>query len=132
MAYNKFKFIKNVPDRFLMPDGPSEWQSDKYTLFRTFELHRVDIEILIDAVKQRFGDAKGNKLHTKERLIGILWSMHSVANAKNIHRHYHPKSWMIVQLWWEMRRKFHWIFNTKFYRNQIELCKIAKEVIEDE
>lgn len=128
MAYNKFNLIKNLPDRFLMPDSPEEWNSEKYTMFRTFELNRVDIEIIMEAINAKYVNAKGNTKYTKERLLGTLRSMHYVANAKNIHQHQYPKTWKIVQFWWIFKRRFQWLFNTKNYKRQIFACEIMKEI----
>jgi hypothetical protein len=129
MPTNKWhNIIKKVPRRFLAPDSPEEWKDSELTLYKSFKFHSADYQILIDIVKDHYKDAKGNATFTKARLLGVLWSQFWDEHAKFWERHHHPKTWMIRYAWKKMVKKYHLLFNTKYFKKQIMLCNIGSDV----
>ena len=131
MAYNKYKFLKSVPKRFMMPDSPEEWKDTEFTLFRKFRLNHVDYQILLDLIKEKEKYAKGNSKYTWARILEIVYSQYWDANTRFWLQHKHPNSWMIIYGYKRLRTFLQWVFKTKHYRNQLILCDISKDITKD-
>lgn len=113
------------------PQSPSEWKSPEYTLFRTFEFRSApDIEVLIRLVQKHIPD-QGNHQYLKARLLGILYSKQSQANAEFWIKQKYPVSWQLRVWARDLRQWVHRTFNTRYFRNYVELSKMVDEVINE-
>ena len=113
------------------PQSPEEWDDPELTMYRTFKFRSVpDIECLMRLVKDNLYD-KGNEGYLRARLLGILRSMYSDANARFWEKHYHPKTWRIRLAWRNLKRSYRRKFRTKKFRGEVLLCNIAKEVAQE-
>ena len=114
------------------PQEPKEWDDPKMTLFHEFNFRsNPDIQVLMRLVKENISD-RGNSSYLRARLLGILRSYYERTNKRFWLQHYNPKTW-----WWRyhfnrLSRYVHRKLNTKFYKGEVNLCQIAKEVINEE
>ena len=107
---------------------PKDWDDANQTLYRTFKFRSTpDIECLIGLVKEGIDDC-GNNGILRARLLGILNSMYWEANAIFWTRQYHPKTWKLRMFIKRMNQKYHRFFNTRSFRNNVELCNISRGV----
>jgi hypothetical protein len=110
------------------PQFPEEWNKAENTLYREFHLKSTpDIECLMRLVKDNLYD-KGNEGILRARLLGILRSYFSRANAEFWEKHYHPKTWRIRIAWRNVRQYYHRTFNTRQFRGGVMLSNLAHEV----
>lgn len=110
------------------PQFPEDWNKAENTLYREFHFNNTpDIECLIRLVKENMSD-RGNEGVLRARLLGILNSYWTRANARFWTRHYHPKTWRIRLLLGRIKRWYHRTFQTKYFKNGVELCNIAHKV----
>jgi hypothetical protein len=114
-----------------LPQSPSEWNNDRFTLFREFHFNsKPDIEILIKLVKENIPD-KGNKAYIRARLIGILQSYWDYCNNRFWLKHYHPKTWWFRFHFCRLKRFLKRKFNTPGYKAELMLCSLAREVAKE-
>ena len=110
------------------PQFPEDWDDANQTLYHKFVFRSTpDIECLIRLVREGIPD-RGNDGVLRARLLGILNSMFSDANARFWLRHYHPKTWRLRMFIRNVRHWYHRKFRTRQFRNQVELCNIARNV----
>lgn len=110
------------------PEFPEDWDNAENTLYREFNLVSTpDIECLIRLVKEGLYDG-GNEGILRARLLGILYSYFSRANARFWERHYHPRTWRLRIFWRNAKRKYHRFFNTRHFKSNAQMCNIAREV----
>lgn len=113
------------------PQSPEEWNNPDLTIFRKFEFRSTpDLECLMRLVKDNLYDG-GNEGYLRARLLGILRSMYSEQNARFWLKHYHPKTWRIRMVVRNIKEWYHRTFKTRYYKGQVMLCNIAKEVIDE-
>jgi len=110
------------------PQFPEDWDDANQTLYRKFRFRSTpDIECLIRLVKEGIPN-HGNDGVLRARLLGILYSMFSDANARFWTRHYHPKTWRLRMFVRNVRQWYHLTFKTRHFKNQVELCNISRKV----
>lgn len=113
------------------PQTPDQWEDPEFTLYRRFKFQSTpDIECLMRLVKDNLYDG-GNERFLRARLLGILRSMWSDANARFWEQHYHPRTWRIRLFWRNLKQTYRRRFNTRKYRGELFLCKLAKEVADE-
>ena len=113
------------------PQSPKDWDNAELTIYRKFTFRSTpDIECLMRLVKDNLYD-KGNEGYLRARLLGILRSMYSEANAEFWAQHYNPKTWRIRMFVRNVKQWYHRTFNTRTFRGDVFLCNLAKEVIEE-
>lgn len=119
------KFFRKEP----YPSFPQEWDNPDNTLFREFYLTcSPDFQLLYELVKTHMSD-KGNEGITRYRLMKILYDCHC-REAYLLHRRRkYPHTWRLRWKLRNVRLHFHRKLRTRYFRNQLELCKIANEVI---
>ena len=118
--------------KILYPNSPEQWDNPRYTLFREFDFRSTpDLEILIRLVKENMSD-KGNSGYTRARLLGILRSKYHRANQRFWIKHYHPKTWWIRYQYSRLKRYLAWRTGNRFYRSELMLSTLAKQVIKEE
>ena len=115
----------------IYPQTPEEWDDANNTLFKTFELRSSpDIECLIRLVKDNISD-RGNSGFLRARLLGILFSYNMNANSLFWEKHYHPKTYKVRILIKKMKKSYHRLFKTKYFKSEVMLCNMALEVVNE-
>ena len=113
------------------PSFPSEWDNPENTVFREFYLRcSPDFAMLHELVENHMSD-KGNEGVTRYRLMKILKDCEYRAHYRIAQRRKYPHTW---RLRWRIRlikHYFHRRLHTRFFRNQVELCRIADDVVRE-
>lgn len=111
------------------PSTPEEWKNNEKTVFREFYLKSSpDFDILCGLVRDHMSDT-GNEGVTRYRLMRLLSSCSHRAFYLNARKRKYPLTWKIRWKWRCFRLFLHRRFKTRYFRQQVELCNVASEVI---
>ena len=111
------------------PSFPEDWKNPDNTVFREFYLtSSPDFEILQSLVRQHMSE-QGNEEITRYRLLCILRECGHRAFYLHAQRRKHPRTWRIRWKWRCLKLFFHRRFKTRYFREQVELCRVAAEVV---
>lgn len=114
------------------PLTPEQWEDGNYTIYRRFEFNSwPDVEVLMRLVKENIPN-RGNSSYLRAKLLGILYSQYEKALAKFWIKRKYPKTWYVRYLWNRLIKKYHRVFKTKTFKNEVYLYNLAKEVIDEE
>lgn len=111
------------------PSYPEEWENPENTVFREFYLRcSPDFAILQELVKEHMS-VKGNEGITRHRLMYILRECERRAFYLHAQKRKYPYTWNLRWKWRCFRLSLHRRLNTHYFREQVKLCLIAREVI---
>lgn len=111
------------------PSTPEEWNNHENTVFREFYLQSSpDFEILYELVRDHMSD-QGNTGIMRHRLMYLLRDSTHRAFYLRAQKRTYPHTWKIRWKWRCFKRFLHRRFKTRYFREQVELCNVASEVI---
>lgn len=114
------------------PCSIEEWENPENTVFLEFYIKSsYDWEILEMLVEQKnmtnfFGSCGVEKC----RLLHLIRSEKHRAYYIHSQQRKYPYSWRLRWWWRNVRLFVHRMLKTKHFKNQVELCKISKGVVE--
>ena len=111
------------------PSTPEEWKNNENTVFREFYLKSSpDFDILCGLVRDHMSE-QSNEGVTRYRLMRLLSSCSHRTFYLNARKRKYPLTWKIRWKWRCFRLFLHRRFKTRYFRQQVELCNVASEVI---
>ena len=121
--------VRNFFKRESYPDFQNEWDNPENTVYREFYItNSHDFEILHDLVKEHMSD-KGNEGVARYRLMKILMDESNRAFYLMYQKRTHPLTWLLKWRLQRIKEIFHRRFKTKKFKLQVDLSRIAKEVV---
>ena len=121
--------IVNIFKQEPYPSYPEDWDSPENTVFREFYLKSSpDFAILQRLVAEHMSD-KGNEGITRHRLMHILRDCENRAFYLHAQKREYPYTWNLRWKWRCLKLFLHRRFKTRYFRNQVELCTIATDVV---
>lgn len=106
-----------------------EWDDAENTLFRRFKLHSYDYESLQRIVREANPNPRGNDVHFVNSLLGKLESMRWEQYYLEQNKRNNPRTYRIRYKLRLLVRWYHRKFKTEFFKQQIQLCNIARAVV---
>jgi len=121
--------IKNFFKREHCPDFKDEWDNPENTVYREFYItNSYDYDTLCDLVKKHMSD-KGNEGVERYRLIKLLQDEGNRAFYLMYQKRMHPYTYLIKWRLQLISEFFHRRLETKKFRMQVELSRMAKDVV---
>lgn len=119
----------NIFQKEPYPGSPEDWDNPENTVFREFYLEcSPDFAILQRLVMEHMSE-KGNEGVTRHRLMHILRDCEHRAFYLHTQKRKYPNTWYLRWKWRCLRLFMHRRFKTRYFRQQVKLCLIAKDVV---
>lgn len=119
----------NIFQKEPYPSFPEDWDNPENTVFREFYLRcSPDFAILQRLVMEHMSEM-GNEGVTRHRLMYILQDCEHRAFYLHAQQRKYPHTWNLRWEWRRFRLFLHRRFKTHYFREQVKLCLIAKEVV---